>query len=149
MRRKLGFSLVEVLIAMGVLSIGLLGVISTFTYGTQSQGHAQQMSQAVNRAREIMDVIRQENWAFNPPAGTTWTSATGWASSTRTPLDAAPFDSTTGVDALPANTNLTRNVHVTQNSSGQLATITVQVFWSVRGSEHSVELVALQASATP
>jgi len=53
-----GFSLVEVLVALLVLSIGLLGLASLQTFGLKYNQQSYQRTQAVYQAYDIVDRIR-------------------------------------------------------------------------------------------
>lgn len=56
--RQGGFSLLEVLIAVVVLSIGLLGIAGLQTYSLQTNQSAAQVSQATFLAQDILDRMR-------------------------------------------------------------------------------------------
>lgn len=58
MSRHTGFTLIEVLIAMVVLAIGLLGLASLQGTSLRSNSSAYQRSQATNIAYDILDSIR-------------------------------------------------------------------------------------------
>ena len=58
MREVSGFSLVEVLVALLVLSIGLLGLASLQTFGLKYNQQSYQRTQAVFQAYDIADRIR-------------------------------------------------------------------------------------------
>jgi type IV pilus assembly protein PilV len=53
-----GFTLIEVLIAVLILAIGLLGLAGLQTFSLQSNVHAYQRSQATTLAYEILDAMR-------------------------------------------------------------------------------------------
>jgi len=57
-RRQLGFSLIEVLIALVVLAVGLLGLALLQTTNLRYTQSAQQRTMAVNLASELLDTIR-------------------------------------------------------------------------------------------
>lgn len=57
-RRQSGFSLLEVLIALLVLSIGLLGLAALQTMGLKFNTQSYQRTQAVLQAYDIMDRMR-------------------------------------------------------------------------------------------
>jgi type IV pilus assembly protein PilV len=57
-RRSGGFSLIEVLIAVLILAIGLLGLAGLQTYSLQSNLNAYQRSQANTLIYEIIDAMR-------------------------------------------------------------------------------------------
>ena len=55
--RSAGFSLLEVLIAMAVLSIGLLALLGLFTVAVGAMQHAQEDLIAKQKAREVLEGI--------------------------------------------------------------------------------------------
>ncbi|WP_101925876.1 MULTISPECIES: type IV pilus modification protein PilV [Luteimonas] len=57
-RRQTGFSLIEVLIALVVLAVGLLGLALLQTTNLRYTQSAQQRTMAVNLASELLDTIR-------------------------------------------------------------------------------------------
>ena len=68
--RNRGFTLVEMLVALVVLSVGMLGIAGLFTVSLRSGGSAIQRMQAVNLAADMADRIRA-----NRRAGTAYTAA--------------------------------------------------------------------------
>jgi type IV pilus assembly protein PilV len=62
-RRAIGVGMVEVLVALVVLSVGLLGVASLFVTTMQAKGSAQSRMQAINLAADIADRIRANRGA--------------------------------------------------------------------------------------
>jgi type II secretory pathway pseudopilin PulG len=65
------YSIAEVVVAIGVLSIGLLGAIGAISFGTRSSVFADNLQLAMNYSRALMDQIRGDNmlpWN-NWPAG--------------------------------------------------------------------------------
>jgi type IV pilus assembly protein PilV len=56
--RTLGFSLIEILVALLVLSIGLLGLAALQTFGLKYNQQSYQRTQAVFQAYDIVDRIR-------------------------------------------------------------------------------------------
>lgn len=61
-----GFSLLEVLVAVLVLSVGLLGIAGLHVFGLRSNLEAQFRTQATFLAQEMADRIRA-NWGQSPP----------------------------------------------------------------------------------
>lgn len=125
------------MIAVGVLVVGLLGLISTLIFSTNSTFHGLQISKANNHARALMEQIRINNLPFgtSPPAN--WNDA---SASSRLALGSAPYN------AVPYQVSnedgFTRNVQVAYNGDNDVATITVTVYWFEKEVEKSVELVA-------
>ena len=58
MRRHRGFTLIEVLVALVVLSVGMLGIAALYVEGLRAGRTAVYRSQAVNLAADMMDRIR-------------------------------------------------------------------------------------------
>ncbi len=149
-----GFSLLEVLIATAVLSIGILGIISVFYFSIRSEQTAQRRTDAIFWAREVLDTIRTRNLAFQanpwpPPIGSSindgnYDDPTDDAS-VKKPLDAVPF----GND-FPDNTNFTRHIEIKRVSNNSndyrynLAAIKVTIFWEENGRDHSVTVYGYQ-----
>jgi len=61
--RTKGFSLIEVLIAIGVVSVGILALLAVFITGTRSNQHGQDLSRATFYARKITEIIRVQGMA--------------------------------------------------------------------------------------
>lgn len=61
--RLLGLSLVELLIAIFVVSVGVLGTLSALWYGIRSERYAERRTEAVNICRELVNVIRTHGYA--------------------------------------------------------------------------------------
>lgn len=68
--RALGFSLVEVLISIVVLSFGLLGMVGMHATALQGNRDARQQSTAVSLGRELAEMLRgNKDIAAKPTAG--------------------------------------------------------------------------------
>ncbi len=66
--RMRGFSIVEMLVALVVLSVGMLGIAGLFVYAMQSGSSSIYRTQAVNLAADLADRIRA-NQAANVAYG--------------------------------------------------------------------------------
>ncbi|HIB67628.1 MAG TPA: hypothetical protein EYO33_21650 [Phycisphaerales bacterium] len=64
-RKTSGLSMIEVLIAIFVVSMGVLGTISSLWYGIKSERHSERRTQAIYQARELLNLIRARNEPFN------------------------------------------------------------------------------------
>ncbi len=74
-----GYSLIEVLIAMAIFSIGILGVAGMQISSTGSNSTARKITDATYRAEDRLETLMSLTWA-DPnldPAGNTHTVATG------------------------------------------------------------------------
>lgn len=70
LRRQSGFSLVEVMVAMVVLAVGMLGMASLYVTTLRSSGSAMSRLQAVNLASDLADRIRANRFGKEAYAGT-------------------------------------------------------------------------------
>lgn len=59
-RTKRGFSLSEVLIAIAVIAVGLLGTTAALLYGVRGQTVSGRHTHATNSARQLMEFIRSK-----------------------------------------------------------------------------------------
>ncbi|MCA9778122.1 MAG: hypothetical protein KC800_15440 [Candidatus Eremiobacteraeota bacterium] len=57
--------MIEVLIAIGVVSTGILALLAVFVTGTRSNQHGEDLSKAVYYARRISEIVRANGLAFN------------------------------------------------------------------------------------
>ncbi|MBM4073169.1 MAG: hypothetical protein FJ271_30240 [Planctomycetes bacterium] len=138
-RSRAGFSQVEILVAVAVLSIGILGVCATFAFALRAESQAGALTEAVGYARTMTELIRVNNLPFKQPVQPELLDG----ANTRRALNEAPFASD-----LPAGTPFTRNISVQlrSNQSGNylntVARITVTIFWYDRGTERRYALVS-------
>lgn len=66
-----GVTLIEILVAIGAASVGILALMAVFITGTRSNQHGEDLSRATYYARKITETIRQDNLAFNDVVGAT------------------------------------------------------------------------------
>lgn len=64
LQRTRGVSLIELLIATFVVSMGVLGTVSALWYGIRSERYSDRRAQAVYQAREMINLIRTRNLPF-------------------------------------------------------------------------------------
>ncbi len=88
-----GFSLIEILIAIVVLAIGIMGVLGALSYGLQASENSSRMTKATNFSRRLLEqiiingawdapgVLRGSEPRFDANAPGTWT-----------PVDASPYN---------------------------------------------------------
>lgn len=139
-QRRAGFSLIEVLIAVGVLGIGILSLVAALAYGSRAGGYAGRLSEATGYGRELINLIRSQNIPFNSPIND--------APSARVALDAPPFGG-----LLPSGTSFTRNIQMQRLKAAtdggsddyrfDLYRVTVMIYWRERDVEKHVRLDAL------
>ena len=129
MNNKAGFTLIEVLIAMVILAIGLLGLAGLQATGLKNNQSAYYRSQATQMAYDIADRMRANvatanNYltTFMDPADATLQADCETVSATCTPADMAENDlfewNTALTDTLPSGTG-------SITLSGNVFTITV------------------------
>lgn len=140
-RQRAGYSLIEIGLAICVMSVGILGVLAAFSFALRSVDHAKYMSEALNAGRQIMEEIR----AYNVPDwGSTWPTADSSglfdAPDVRRPINAPPFDSVHPADSFSRNVLLHRMSTVNSDYHFTMALITVTVYWKEAGVEKSIVL---------
>jgi len=97
-RQNSGFTLFEVLIALVVLSIGLLGLVGLQTTSLKFNQSSYQRTQATNLAYSILDRVRVNRTvalsttAYNLPEGSTPPTATDCSTTTCAPNALAAYD---------------------------------------------------------
>lgn len=127
-----GFTMVEVLVSVAVLSIASLGVMGVLTFGVVAGDSAGDFSTATQYGRELVENIRVDSInlsPFDPPPGLSNAS-----DSERVALNAAPFDSP--LMNIPADPRFRRNIQIVAWPGGgavsdqtSLVRIRVRVFW--------------------
>lgn len=147
-RRPAGFSQIEIAFAVVVLSIGILGVFSSFAFGIQAARQGGQMTKAVSWNRQIVELIRVRNLPFTvalPPARSTGLNdPTGLEWKDMTEMNAPPFS-----NDLPAGTGFRRSLQLRRLSSDpsdyrySIAEITSTLVWLENGKPRKVVLRAL------
>ncbi len=134
-----GFSLIEVLVAVLVLSLGLLGFAATLGVSVRSNQSANFRTQATNLAYEILDRIRANSpnalgYAMSPTSATTSISGTSqarrdvqtWMGNVRRALgDDATAEITVAAGVVTVNLAWT-DQRQESASSAQVTTFTVQ-----------------------
>ena len=140
--RGRAFTLVEVLIAITVISISLLGTVAALTYSVRGSSLAGRNTQALNYARETIELIRVKNLAYQPAAPPAANSNLNDGPTIRRDLNATPLTT------LPAGTPFRRNIQIRRvaNSASDYRyeemEITVTIYWF----DHQAERKVVQVS---
>lgn len=133
-QRSKGFSMVEVLVALIVLGVGMLGMASLYVTTLRANSSAQSRTQAVNLASDIADRIRANRTAIaayrtasTAGANHNCTDTAATAATNCSPADMAAHDILQWKQdlarALPGNPN--GNITVDNGASPAIYTITI------------------------
>lgn len=139
--RRSGFSLVEVVFSIAVLSVVLLGSIASVHYGYQSQIHGKVESDGAAYASRLMELMLEQNLAFTYAALPPASSGFNDVASDRRNLNDAPFSSTFYNLGEPNAARFRRNITVNSTRSSSesgstygwkddLRQVTVTVYWT-------------------
>jgi len=135
--RQNGFTLLEVLIALLVLSIGLLGLAALQTVGLRSNQMATMRTQSVQMAYDMSDRMRANPAGVDAQdyvlaaTGVVPTISRDCAVNECTPAQMAAYDLGTWLDriiTLPGGLTGGRG-RITRDASGAIVTHTITVFW--------------------
>ena len=120
-----GFSLVEVIFAMVILLVALLGVFVTFTYSISYNAGNSSRSQALAILQQEIEQMRSKKFTSAPPPNGTDPALYGVANSqkTVTALNGNKFKVTTSID----NNPLTPAIDVDESVQPTIKQITVTV----------------------
>lgn len=158
-RHSPGFSLAEVLIALFILTVGILGVMATLFWATRNSDSGKVVTEATSLARTISETIRLRGVAY--PFPTEYNDAV----TVRKAITAPPFNSlvnevyldsikgqggTSGAQDMQSNLDrFQRNIslkQVTTASDSHLAKmcqLTVKIYWKEKERERHVSLDSL------
>lgn len=142
MRR--GFSLMEILVAVGVLAIGLLTLVGAVAYGLSVASEGEKHHQAVEHARRLIALTRARDLPYTQPTVPPGpTSGINDAPSVRRPLGAPPFAG----DGFPPDAGFERNIRLDWDYPGyradRLVKVTVTLYWQSKGRERSLTLTGV------
>jgi len=112
--KEKGFSLLELLLATVLLSIGLVGLVNSFSIGLSESTQAKEFAQAKNLLEEKLEDIRNLTFA-------------NVANETRAQV--------------PDFSDYEREVQVSAIQSG-LKEVQIDVFWQAKGGEVSISLAS-------
>lgn len=148
MRRRAGFTQIEIAFAVVVLAVGIMGVFASFAFGIQASRQGGRYTQAVSWNRQILEMIRVRNLPFTvtlpPPrsSGLNDPPDLPWAQATE--LNAAPFS-----NDLPSGSGFKRSIQMRRlstevsNYRHTIVEITATLLWLENGKPRKVTLRAL------
>lgn len=150
-RRRVGYSLIEILMAVFVLAVALLGTVAALHYSVRGSLHGSLYTEASSHARAIMEVMLSENRAFLSASLPAATSGINDAAGVTRPLNEAPFAQTEY--RFPNLSRFRRSIWVQEVRSlndsvaarawrSDLRQITVTVYWNEASRQRSVQLVS-------
>lgn len=139
-RGRGGFTLIELMVVIGVISIALLGLIASMIFGMKANESASRRTIALNHARTIMGEIRDSDKSYVWP---TRHAALMNNPTDRIALNAAPLSDPVLADNPE---QMTRNVLISLLTGdayrvNNLRKVQVRVYFTVKGIEKSVELI--------
>ena len=146
----------EVMISLVVLAIALLGVMSSIAYGTRHARSGEELTEAVQLARQILVSLQETSALDTTDIGDPWfgeNSGLRDAVGVRRELDAAPLGS---LVATPAQLSRFKRRLVAERLSSDskdhrygLARVHVEIFWESKTGERRVELTGAVSHARP
>lgn len=68
-RARLGLSLIEVMIALTILAVGLLGALAMQTHALSSTNTGKHVSDAMRIGLDQLEALKYQGWAATPVAG--------------------------------------------------------------------------------
>ena len=142
--RRLGVSTIELLVAVVVTALGLLGLVAVYTFGTQAGKDSEKMLEAERRAVVLLETLIRENRAFSGGFPPSWIQAKGTlvAEEEPVPLNAAPF-----AGLFPEGEGWLRRCSMRRlGDTGHfrdMVEIKVRVGWKDEARERWVEIVGL------
>ena len=116
MKKKEAFTLLEIVIALAILAIGLVGILSLFPVGFEASRRASMLTEATILAQQQMEEFKLAGYNH---LDTTYT-------------DGAP----SGFTDFPDGSGLKWQVTVTEvNPPGNLKMLTLEIAWQEKGAD--------------
>ena len=142
-RPRRGFSLSEVLICLGVVSISFLGTFASLISSQRAVGVGQRMSVATGYCRQICEIVRARGLAY--ASGTL--PANGSDLQTSEGVTNIPLNQGAAFSTMPAGTNYTRSINTVRVANTgfglNLYRVTVAVYWKEGKRLNKVSMVTL------
>jgi type IV pilus modification protein PilV len=64
-RRRAGFTVVEVMVSLGIMTVGAMGIIALQTHAIRSNGHARQLTIGMQIAQRWIERLKQDTHTWN------------------------------------------------------------------------------------
>lgn len=139
-RRSAGFSLIEVLIALVILSVGLLGIAAMVSVSLKSKDSSYYQTQATALAQSILDRMRANRsqvavGSYNINfSGTTTAQACLGSAAACTPAQIATSDLYDWryniTNTFPSSSTVTASGKITSVAVGTSTQVTISIRWS-------------------
>jgi type II secretory pathway pseudopilin PulG len=153
-KRVLGLSLAELMVALGVIAIGMAGVAASLFFGFKKSGHGEHLAVATNQARVIIETIQGQSMiglavpkdGNQLPDDTTGLNDPPGADPV--PLDAPPFPQNTftlperEIGMYQRTINMER-LGAAGTIEDTLVRVTVTIYWQQEGVVHSAPVTAI------
>lgn len=152
MSHRRAYSLLELVTAVAVLAVVLLGSAAALHYGMQASHHGGLTTEAGNHARTLMEIMLAENRAFATAGLPDSSSGINDAAGVTRELNAPPFQASSY--QLVSQQRFTRHIEVRNYAlagdaaavklwKDEVRQVAVSVHWNEGGRPHSLTLVSM------
>jgi Tfp pilus assembly protein PilV len=155
---QFGMALMEVMLAVAILSVAILGTLGAVSYGARGGQHGSNVADATNYARTLLDLCDQEGKAYQiaaaDPSAARDSSGYNDSDTTTRELNAPPFNSLSY--GLPTGTRFKRNIQIDNyktpadsaaNWKATIRQVTVTVSWFDAGQPRKVVVKGFSRAA--
>jgi prepilin-type N-terminal cleavage/methylation domain-containing protein len=136
-----GFTVIEMMVSLLVLSVGILGVISTFVVATESSGYARALTQADDFAgqwMETMGSVTYDSLGMAAAVTGSWTDPGDGQSYTYVSGGAIPASGTTSYNGITFSGQFAVVKPASALPQGEYKRCVVIVTWTDRSGPHTV-----------
>ncbi len=143
-KRRAGLSLAELMVALGVIAVGMSGVAASLIFGFQKSNHGDRIAIATNHARILVDLIQNRSLISLAPVkdGNGLPDAASGlndaANAQPRPISDAPFQQNDFTMPERDLSNYKRKITMVRRGAvnteqGNLVTVTVNIYWEDEG----------------